>query len=68
MQNLLENVYDKTICLSLIKCFIHLIKTIITTQGLQITTYLISYQHELHTMEHTSLERRQQKHGMKSKE
>ena len=39
-----------------------------TTPGLQITTNLISQQHELHTMEHTPLERKQQKHGIKSKE
>ena len=38
------------------------------TLELQINTNLISHQHELHTMKHTSLERKQQKHGTKSKE
>ena len=44
-----------------------LIKNIITTPELQITTNLISDQHELHTTKHIPLERKQQKHGMKSK-
>ena len=50
------------------KCFIHLIKTIITSLELQITTNLISCLHALHAMEHTPMERMQQNHGMKYKD
>ena len=50
MQNLLENIYDKRIHLFLLKCFTHLMKTIVTTTGLQITTnfFLIFSQMLLH--------------------
>ena len=62
IQNLLENVYDKRIYLFLMKCFTHLIKTIITTPGLQITMVptFIFHQHELQTKEHIPLERKPQ--------
>ena len=64
---MLKNVY-KRIYLILMKCFTHLIKIITTTPGIQITTKSIFHQHELHTMEHIPLERKQHKHEMKSKE
>ena len=50
------------------KCFTHLIKTISVTPELQITTNLISHQHELRIVEYSPLERKQQMCGMKTKE